>query len=198
MGTLYLDEAVLPVPPRSKEYFRGTARQFLLEEAPEHLQEPSRLDLVKLLDTGLPKRGIHVYPADKTTLGCREGATGLSDDGAVNILLEKSVYNAVCSGPLLDTRARSTCGHEIIHALEHVDALRKELASANELGLSRVARADLKPYEDPEWQAWCGAGCLLVPLETLATVRHLPERKIASLYGVSVKFLRSHRKRFNI
>lgn len=69
------------------------------------------------------------------------------------IKLREDIYENACTG---DGFSRSTCSHELLHWLNHreetVSLCRKEEDLKNR-----------RAYEDPEWQANCFSGELLVP-----------------------------------
>lgn len=69
------------------------------------------------------------------------------------IKLREDIYDNACDG---DGFSRSTCSHELLHWLQHreetVSLCRKEEDLKNR-----------RAYEDPEWQANCFSGELLVP-----------------------------------
>ena len=66
--------------------------------------------------------------------------------------IKESVYNGACSG---NGKDRYSVAHEIGHYL---------LLSVAGLSLQRnISQRKLKAYEDPEWQAECFAGELLMP-----------------------------------
>lgn len=69
------------------------------------------------------------------------------------IKLREDIYDKACEG---DGFSRSTCSHELLHWIQHregtVSFYRKEDDLKNR-----------KAYEDPEWQANCFSGELLVP-----------------------------------
>jgi Zn-dependent peptidase ImmA (M78 family) len=68
------------------------------------------------------------------------------------IVIKESVYDGACNGK---GRDRMTIAHEIGHYL---------LVRAHGLQLQRdFSKRPMQTYEDPEWQADCFAGELLVP-----------------------------------
>lgn len=69
------------------------------------------------------------------------------------IKLREDIYDNGCDG---DGFSRSTCSHELLHWLQH----REETVS---LCRKKEDLQNRKAYEDPEWQANCFSGELLVP-----------------------------------
>ncbi|MCL1998860.1 MAG: ImmA/IrrE family metallo-endopeptidase [Turicibacter sp.] len=96
-----------------------------------------------------------------------------ADTDVVNhcIRIKRSVYEGACNG---NGRDRMTIAHEIGHYL---------MISISGFKLQRSFGATLKPYEDPEWQAKCFAGELLVPAHLISG---MDEHEIAIKCGVSL------------
>lgn len=71
------------------------------------------------------------------------------------INIREDIYDKACLG---DPFSRTTLAHELFHLFHH---------SEEAISLCRTDREveKLKAYEDPEWQANCFAGELLVPKE---------------------------------
>jgi hypothetical protein len=61
--------------------------------------------------------------------------------------------------------------------------------------LPRARRESIRPFEDPEWQAWTLAGCILAPLRTLRMIESRVPWTLAPVYGVSEKMMESHLRR---
>lgn len=83
-------------------------------------------------------------------MGDNHGLT-LYDDKVIQI--REDVYEGACRGK---GRDRMTIAHEIGHAMLHTYGL----MSARDFG-------EIKPYEDPEWQAKAFAGHLLITDEAI-------------------------------
>lgn len=203
-----LFEQVVPVPPQSKNSIEKYARDFLLEAAPEHLQRPGRLDLAHLIDNVLPfkENEIHVIPVDpddptdKLYLNNVEAMTEIPLDGsATNILMREDQYDALYGGDdSLLNRARSTCAHELSHALLHVPFYQTLNMSHQQLCLARKPRGQIQAFRDPEWQAWMLAGSLLAPRETIVQIRDMDLFSMSQVYGMSPIFLYKHLKRLGL
>lgn len=71
----FLDEEVPPVNPLGVAAIEELGRCFLDQLAPEMLATPQSLNVLELVDTRLPKFGIHVCPASREEIGNRDGAT---------------------------------------------------------------------------------------------------------------------------
>lgn len=193
----FLDEEVPAVNPLSMDAIEELGRCFLEQLAPHVLDAPARLDVLELVDTRLPEFGINVYPATRAEIGHREGATDPSGEGQTTILVSEEVWTALeLEGPR-SFFARTTVCHEVGHALLHVPTLRRRLMLTDVL--ARTRRSNLRPYEDPEWQAWAFAGAILMPSATLrmliAQGASLAPQNLSAIYSVSAGMAQSHLKK---
>jgi hypothetical protein len=190
----FLEEEVPPVNPLSVSVIEEVGRCFLEQLAPGTLLHPMPLDVLDLVDNILPNFGVHCYPATPAEIGNRAGATDPRGDSEIIILVSESVWDALESDAPRSHYARTTVCHEIGHAILHVPLLRRRLLATDVL--ARTQRSNLRPYLDPEWQAWAFAGAILMPSATLRMlqVRHggLPASLVASTYHVSEQMAQSH------
>lgn len=192
-----LEEEVPVVNPLSMDAIEELGRCFLEQFAPEVLREPAPLDVLDLVDTRLPEFGINVYPATRAEIGHREGATDPKGDGETTILVSEEVWEGLeLEGPK-SFFARTTVCHEVGHALLHVPTLRRRLMLTDVL--ARTRRSNLRPYEDPEWQAWAFAGAILMPSLTLKMLMEkgvsLSPSNLSPIYSVSTVMAQSHLKK---
>lgn len=193
----FLEEEVPPVNPLGVAAIEELGRCFLDQLAPEMLTKPQPLNVLDLVDTRLPKFGIHVCPAAREEIGYRDGATDPRGDGETTILVTEEVWEALELAAPKSYYARSTVCHEIGHAILHVPVLRRRLLLSGVL--ARTQRANLKPYEDPEWQAWAFAGTILMPSASLrilhAKHKLLTPEVVSDSFEVSTKMAESHLRR---
>jgi len=193
----FLDEEVPPVNPLGIAAIEELGRCFLDQLAPEMLATPQPLNVLELVDTRLPKFGIHVCPASREEIGNRDGATDPRGDEEITILVTEEVWEALESVAPKSYYARTTVCHEIGHAILHVPILRRRLLLSG--ALARTQRANLKAYEDPEWQAWAFAGTVLMPSVTLKMVqaecKQLTPEVVSSTFEVSAKMAQNHLRR---
>lgn len=89
-----------------------------------------------------------------------------------SIKIKNSVYEGACAG---SGRDRMTMAHEIGHFL---------IIRQNGVQLCRSFSEQVPTFQDPEWQAKCFAGELLIPAQL---VRGMPAEKIAEECGVSLE-----------
>lgn len=194
-----LEETVFNMPAMSMAQIEELGQALLETLSPDTLKKPLPLDLVNLTERTLPKFDIYVYPASAEELGEREAATDPEGESEVIVLVEESFWNDLYAGGKRANRPRATVAHEISHAIIHVPVIRKRLQSPNKhLLLARTQRRSLRPYHDPEWQAWALAGCLLMPRRTIEMLSDQSLFNLAEVYGVSPAFARTHAKRLGL
>lgn len=87
------------------------------------------------------------------------------------IYIKESVYNSACAG---NGRDRMTIIHECAHVL---------LLQHSHLTLARSFSNSVPPYCDPEWQAKCLAGELMIPI---ALVHGMSAAEVSEKCGVSL------------
>lgn len=197
--TADLLEMVPRMPPLSRYAIEAVADQLLALVAPEMLTAAMPLDVVKLVDVTLPKFGVHFYPASAVELEDREAATDPEGENETIVLLNVDLFEDLYIGGRYAYRARATVAHELGHVILHVPVVRRRLRSP--LGaalLNRVRRDQVKAYEDPEWQAWALAGCLLMPRRALMQLKTNSVAAVAEHFGVSEAMARSHLRRFKL
>lgn len=144
------------VPPLSRADLRNYARS-IREKI--KLNKPF-FDVVGFLESYMQCYGITYDYVDNETWIKKFGR----DKHAVYNLNDKiiyikdPVYEGACAG---NGRDRFTIAHEIAHAL---------LIRDDSIVLYRGTNIDLPVYRNPEWQADCLAGELLVPADMCATM----------------------------
>lgn len=197
-----LDELVPRVPPVSMRALESIGAKVLDVLYPEALQTPMAVDFLELVDRRLPRFGIFIYPSHSDELGDREAFTDShgSPGDPINIMVSLDIWNDLESTGRRANRARATIAHELAHAILHVPFLRQRsgTSESENLLLSRRRRDELRPYEDPEWQAWALAGCIVAPRRTLDLVADKRLSVAAGIYGVSEAMMRSHLHRIGL
>jgi Zn-dependent peptidase ImmA (M78 family) len=151
--------------------FPGMSRE-LIERRAEHLLHEFQPKVLTGDEPFLVERFVDLYLEELTGVKpdyrpLPPGIYGLTDQNEMVIDL----------GLMEDPHSRqflhSTMGHEVAHAIYHVPILRKfgreqvfeQKTKDGEVRLYR--RDDLKPYEDPEWQAWRFAAAVLMPRKVI-------------------------------
>jgi hypothetical protein len=183
------------VQPRSTDTIARAAEQFLRRLAPEHLTSGRALDLVHLVDFGLQKERIMVYPVSAEELPDAEAETRAGEGRWLEIWMRDEFYEALFEVNANTNRARSTLGHEIGHAVLHEADVRTGRHRPQVLALRRALRSQLKPFQDCEWQAHTFAGALLMPRPALRAANLADAVALADQFQVSEAFARSHLRR---
>lgn len=181
------------VQPRSTESIAQVAERFLRRRAPEYLSSGRALDLSHLVDYGLQKEGIMVYPVSADELPESEAETRAAR--CLEIWMRAEFYEALFEANSNTNRARSTLAHEIGHAVLHDVDVRTGHHRPHALALRRGLRSELEPFKDSEWQAHTFAGALLMPRPALRKVKCDDTLALAAQFQVSEAFVRSHLKR---
>ena len=201
MSDFLNDEEVPPMPPLSMALIERVGEQVLEELEPAALHSPRGIDFAQWAEYGLQRYKICVSPARVEELGDRIGATDPVDhgDGITEILIEAVHYEELLAGGRQAHMARGTFLHEAGHAILHVPVMRRRIASNNSLLLNRRVRRDaIQAFRDPEWQAWALAGCIVAPRRTIVMAGTLDPRALATIYGMSVSFMRAHLRRLKL
>jgi hypothetical protein len=194
-------ELVLRMPPISKNRIIQIAEQVLSEIAPEMLEAPRPLPVLRLIDYSLPKLKVFITPVAAGELPYEEALT-LPDDaggGAVDVLIRTDGWHSILRGGRAGNRARATVMHELGHVVLHVPHVRKMTALMTpEMALARhqVPREQLEPFRDPEWQAWTFAMCIGMPPSMVRTMRNPSPASVARTFEVSEQFAANYLKRF--
>lgn len=153
----------LEVPPCSKEDLECETKRYLEENCPGALGRAGPVDIDRILTVCVA--GSHRF---KTEIVPKlpDGVEALTDPFERKVYLTETTYLKMAAGV---GRPRFTVAHEVIHVLRHADyCIELGLKTiANRLLLARSAPDERVAYRDPEWQAYYGAGALLMPRVTL-------------------------------
>lgn len=153
-------------PPRSRRAIRGYAEAVRRLVPGGH--EP-RLDIVRLLELDLVRLDdrFEIAILEPWEMGDNHALAHLNEH---RIEVRLDVYDGACAG---SGRDRMTLAHELGHLVLHSD-----------ITLSRrMSETPVRPFEDPEWQAKCFAGELLIPRSCWQSMKN-PE-EAATYFGVS-------------
>lgn len=170
------------------EYY---ANQFLKGIHPDAYYGNEPADVETIFDVYLPLRcGIQTGYTDLSKIG--KDVLGFTDAKNKRCFIDKSLIDS--DDPVTMKRCRATIGHEIGHCLYHVPILRDYLSFSVrgvQDGFCRREKSEIKPYEDPEWQAWEFAGALLMPKSlVIESIRAgLTRKEIAEKFDVNPAFL---------
>jgi len=176
------------VPPMSREQIEGRAKTILRLMQKKALREAQPTDIENIFDVYLPSKGV---ATGYTDLSARN-AEGYTDATFKRSFVDSAL--ADYKDTVTERRFRSTVAHETGHAILHVpiSALYKSFQEKG-VGFKR-ARKDLKPYQDPEWQAWEFAKQILMPKEPLIFLLDnydIDVKELAEIYNVNEKFVRT-------
>lgn len=95
-----------------------------------------------------------------------EGVTRPAEPGGrPEVLLKTDVYLDLLEGK---PRARFTCAHETTHVTLHLPHIQTQLVRGTAPVLRR--QHEMRPFENPEWQANYAAGALLMPTKAVLAV----------------------------
>jgi len=115
--------------------------------------------ILDIIEFALPEHfGIDYGVSDRLPPGVEATTVPRGSRGRPEILFNEAVFVRLCDH---HRRFRFTASHEIAHALIHISQIEAQFVHGNIPVLYR--RQQLRPYEDPEWQADQFAAALLMP-----------------------------------
>ena len=155
--------------PVSRQWIRGMVR-YIREQT--GTQNDIYFDVVRFLEVQLPQM-IEDFSVEIVKVSSMLNKVGETFPAECKIFIREDIYEKAING---DGYARYGIAHEIGHLL---------INDIDSISLCRMEEGEkLKAYEDPEWQADCFAGELLMyhPL-----VKNLSAREIAVKCGVTPK-----------
>lgn len=128
--------------------------------------------ILEVVEQAFPEldKNFYFQVVEKDELGSSHGLT-IREGNTTSILLRDDVYDRAYDG---EGRDRGTVAHEVGHYLMHVNCP----------ALHRHFGGELRTFEDPEWQAKCFQGELLVPKEL---VKGMGASEAAHQCGVSIE-----------
>jgi hypothetical protein len=151
------------VPGLSRNKIEAKAISLLSELQPEALEGKRPVDIEAIFDIDIPEcYRIDTGYADLSFLGPE--VLGYTDASRKISYVDKTLSDSDATPTL--RRCRSTIGHETGHCFLHVPILslfKSTLFKNSSEGLYRAKRTEIKPYRDPEWQAWEFARSILMP-----------------------------------
>lgn len=142
------DKAVRKAKPVSRQDIRTIAS---VVRGWEGCTNQLFFDIVHFMEITLPQI-VPAYTFEVSSMEEMGAAHGLTYPDKAIVKIREDVYERAVDG---NGRDRLTIAHELFHLLMHEDS-NIVFARGNEVN-------DIKPYEDPEWQADAFGGELLVP-----------------------------------
>jgi hypothetical protein len=184
----FAQEYVFEVPPKRTLTIVADAVRFLAEMNPRALQVPTKIMGAEIRDFLEFERGVAVLGVRAEELGRDEAWTVFGDP--VQIWMELEQFELLDGTGPYSRRGRVTLTHEAYHAIEHAKFVRAYRAV--QARLPRRQRQHMPAYLDPEWQAYCFAGCVLMPPAVLKHMPHQDTHAIARAFDVSASFTAKH------
>lgn len=156
-----MKQVVPVVPPLSRNKIESLVNSLFKEVQPDALLGKEPVDVEKIFEFYIPdKYGIATGYTDLSQYGY--GTLGYTDASVKTSDVDESLINS--DEIVTIRRCRATIGHEIGHCILHVPVFRIFRSSCKEeAALYRIDRNLIKPYNDPEWQAWEVAMACLMP-----------------------------------
>lgn len=163
---------LIRVPPLSCCKIRKVAEDFLQRFQPDALHDDAT-DIERFFTVTIAqKMGMVTGSDDLSPYG--DDVLGVTEVARKRSFVSSELYNS--SSAVNQRRCRATMAHEAGHCIHHVTYAR--LASTTAVGTLFRKASDLKPFENPEWQAWEFARQFLMPEAVFR--RCLAERYTAS------------------
>ncbi len=188
------------VPGRSKAEIENSAISILSEFQDSAIKKPEPVDIEYLFEIVVPERyGIDTGYCDLSKLG--NGVLGYTNAQSKMSYVDKSLSDS--DDKITRRLFRSTVAHEIKHCVKHVQILnlfKSICKDKDDEGLYRREKSQIKPYEDPEWQAWYFAGALLMPNHHILNLTKggYSIEEMAGIFDVNPAFMRSRIKRLGL
>lgn len=192
-------EAVIRMPPISMRTIESIGGEVLGALCPEALRSPTSIDMTEWVDRALPFNGIYVTPVHESELPDSEAETLPDGTGPIDILVRQSHWHDLFTGGRMAFMPRATVAHELAHAVLHVPVIRRRRDNPERQHLlQRVLNSNIKVYENPEWQAWALAGCILAPRTAIELMPYAGVTELADVFEVSASMMMSHLRRLKI
>ncbi len=150
-------DKLIKVPPLYCSDIKRGAEQILMAYQPSALADIPT-DIERFYTVIIPnKMGMITGSDDLSCYGA--DVLGVTEAARKTSFVSSVLYDSV--RPVDQRRCRATMAHEAGHCVHHVTYAR--FASMTGTGSLFRRAADLKTYENPEWQAWEFARQLLMP-----------------------------------
>jgi len=175
----FTDISVPVVRGMSHKQIEAAALKFLELMAPDVLHEPKPTPIQEIFENKMDLLGFSVIIGKNV-----KGLGGVTDVTNRTIELPSASYKRLEKG---DPQARFTVAHEFGHAYIHGRGQSFGAFPSRE-NVMFARRADLKPYEDPEWQANAFGAAVLMPLTTMLMLHEqgkMTPENVMSIYEVS-------------
>ena len=186
-----MNQPVMRAAPLSRRKIESVTEKILKDFCPEALSEMISLDIEKMFEIYLPKR----FGVKTSYQELSAGIHGYTDPTKMTSAIAVNLIET--DDPATLRFGRSTTGHEIGHAVLHANQFRKRKAELRFLHDEKHSspilfrQEDLKPYENPEWQAWEFCKSLFLPANIIgeAVKQGLTSRDIADKVNLNPAFI---------
>ncbi|MBY0314421.1 MAG: ImmA/IrrE family metallo-endopeptidase [Bdellovibrionales bacterium] len=173
-----MDFSLISVPVvrgMSHAQIEKEASEFLQLVAPECLSDPRPTPMLEIFENKMDLLGFRVVVGKNV-----KGLGGVTDVTNRFIEIPLATYNQLEKGV---PRARFTIAHECGHAKIHgKQAQMGTFASSENIQFAR--RSELRPFEDPEWQADTFAAAVLMPWQTMRMLYERGEMNVQTVMSV--------------
>ena len=179
------------VRPMSKMDIERRAESFLKQHSPRTLSHHERFDIETFTDVDLERYyGFYLYYDDNIT----DRVFGYTD------CINKKVVISGRHSKKVELN-RATIAHETGHVVMHsgqIARVFKNIPQKQQEALMYRAQ-DIKPFENPEWQAWWFAGAILMPRYAVRKIINNggDTNDVANNFGVSYSFASARIDRIN-
>lgn len=193
-------QKVTVVPGLSRDAIERTSLRLLRELQPRAVKGSEPTDIESIFEFYIPEKfGIETGYTDLSSLG--PDVLGYTDAAMKISKVDSSLSNA--KDVPTARRFRATVGHEAGHCLKHVNYLNIFTSSTFRNfaeGLYRKDRHSIKPYEDPEWQAWEFSQAWLMPKHLILRYRQkgYDTRDMADCFDVNPAFVEVRLRKLKI
>lgn len=186
-----MNQPVMKAAALSRPKIEFMTQQVLKDFCPQALSEMITLDIERMFEIYIPKRfGIATCYEELTP-----GIHGYTDPNRMTSAVSVNLIET--NDPATLRFGRSTTGHEIGHVVLHARQFRKRKAELRFLhdekhsGSVLFRQEDLKPYENPEWQAWEFCKSLFLPANVIkeAVEQGLTSWEIANKVNLNPAFV---------
>lgn len=184
---------LVPVKPRSRAIIESLALDIIKQYQPGVFNNGEQFNVENFFECKLTTLTGVDY--DYQQLGF--GIYGYTDSDAMVSVISSDIMDE----PGQEYFCRSTIAHEIGHAILHVQDYKRVKAVLKSINdkdhiLKTYREEELKPFMNPEWQAWRFAGALLMPALAVkeAFGRGCGIKEMSKRFGVNPVFVESRLK----
>jgi hypothetical protein len=186
-----MNQPVMRADPLSRKEIQKAAMTILRDFCPAALEQLIPLDIENLFELYLPKRFGIETAYDELSFGIH----GFTDPNKMRSVVSIQLVETEDIGT--SRFGRSTLGHEVGHAVLHARQFKKKRAETkffhnfHHSDAVLFRQQDLKPFENPEWQAWEFCKALFLPCHLIeeAVTAGKTVREIAETVNLNPAFV---------